>query len=134
MLQVVCGTMGLPTATVRLRGPDGQESTGVGMGTGPIDASYKAIDSIVNVQVSSCGQLVLQHSIKMICAPCIGGNAMSMTAEGCFVTCKASLRPVQQLPDQKVSKPPSIWALQGQGMMGCERKKRGGGGRWSCAA
>eukprot|EP00951_Prasinocladus_malaysianus_P033307 scaffold329208_cov35-Prasinocladus_malaysianus.AAC.1 len=24
-LQVVCGTMGLPTATVRLRGPDGLE-------------------------------------------------------------------------------------------------------------
>lgn len=44
--------MGLPTATVRLRGPDGQESIGIGMGTGPVDAAYKAIDSIVKVQVS----------------------------------------------------------------------------------
>lgn len=51
-MQVVCGTMGLPTATVRLRGPDGQESIGVGMGTGPIDAAYKAIDSMIKVQVS----------------------------------------------------------------------------------
>lgn len=44
--------MGLPTATVRLRGPDGQESIGIGMGTGPVDAAYKAIDSIVKIQVS----------------------------------------------------------------------------------
>ncbi len=52
-MQVVCGTMGLPTATVRLRGPDGEESIGIGMGTGPVDAAYKAIDSIVKVQVRS---------------------------------------------------------------------------------
>ena len=46
--------MGLPTATVRLKGPDGQESIGIGMGTGPVDAAYKAIDSIVKVQVRLC--------------------------------------------------------------------------------
>ena len=51
-MQVVCGTMGLPTATVRLMGPDGEVQTGTGMGTGPVDAAYKAIDSIVKVQVS----------------------------------------------------------------------------------
>ena len=50
-LQVVCGTMGLPTATVRLMGPDGQVQTGTGMGNGPVDAAYKAIDSLVKVQV-----------------------------------------------------------------------------------
>ena len=44
--------MGLPSATVRLKGPDGEESIGIGMGTGPIDAAYKAVDSIVKVQVS----------------------------------------------------------------------------------
>ena len=44
--------MGLPTATVRLKGPDGKESIGTGMGTGPVDAAYKAIDSIVKVQVT----------------------------------------------------------------------------------
>ena len=50
-MQVVCGTMGLPTATVRMRGPDGIARTSTGMGTGPVDAAYKAIDSLVRVQV-----------------------------------------------------------------------------------
>ena len=46
-LQVACGTMGLPTATVRLRGPDGQVHVRAAVGTGPVDASYKAIDAVV---------------------------------------------------------------------------------------
>jgi 2-isopropylmalate synthase len=46
-LQVVCGTMGMPTATVRLRGPDGTTYTHAAMGTGPVDAAYRAIDAIV---------------------------------------------------------------------------------------
>jgi 2-isopropylmalate synthase len=48
-LQVACGTMGLPTATVRLRGPDGKIHVHASIGTGPVDASYKAIDAIVKV-------------------------------------------------------------------------------------
>ncbi|GAB4567848.1 MAG: 2-isopropylmalate synthase [Anaerolineales bacterium] len=48
-LQVTSGTMGMPTATVRLRGPDGVIHTRAAIGTGPVDATYKAIDSIVNV-------------------------------------------------------------------------------------
>jgi 2-isopropylmalate synthase len=50
-LQVVCGTTGLPTATVRLRDPDGKTHTHAAIGTGPVDASYKAIDAIVRVPV-----------------------------------------------------------------------------------
>ncbi|MBI5290767.1 MAG: 2-isopropylmalate synthase [Chloroflexi bacterium] len=46
-MQVACGTMGMPTATVRLRGPDGQMHIQAALGTGPVDAVYKAIDSIV---------------------------------------------------------------------------------------
>jgi 2-isopropylmalate synthase len=46
-LQVACGTMGMPTATVRLRGPDGRLHTQAAIGTGPVDATYKAIDAIV---------------------------------------------------------------------------------------
>ncbi len=46
-LQVACGTMGLPTATVRLTGPNGQEYVQAAVGTGPVDAVYKAIDAIV---------------------------------------------------------------------------------------
>jgi 2-isopropylmalate synthase len=48
-LQVTSGTMGMPTATVRLRGPDGVIHTVATIGTGPVDATYKAIDQIVNV-------------------------------------------------------------------------------------
>lgn len=46
-LQVACGTMGMPTATVRLKGPDGKVHTEAAIGTGPVDASYRAIDNIV---------------------------------------------------------------------------------------
>ncbi len=46
-MQVACGTMGMPTATVRLCGPDGQMHVFAAIGTGPVDAAYKAIDAIV---------------------------------------------------------------------------------------
>jgi 2-isopropylmalate synthase len=46
-LQVSCGTLGMPTATVRLRGPDGDIHNFASMGTGPVDATYKAIDAII---------------------------------------------------------------------------------------
>ncbi|MGD2158890.1 MAG: alpha-isopropylmalate synthase regulatory domain-containing protein, partial [Anaerolineales bacterium] len=47
-LQVACGTMGMPTATVRLHGPDGELHVEAAIGTGPVDATYKAIDTIVD--------------------------------------------------------------------------------------
>ena len=50
-LQVACGTTGLPTATVRLRDPDGKLHVKAMVGTGPVDAAYKAIDSIVKTPV-----------------------------------------------------------------------------------
>lgn len=46
-IQVTCGRPGMPTATVRLRGPEGQTFVAAAVGTGPVDATYKAIDSIV---------------------------------------------------------------------------------------
>ena len=46
-LQVSCGTMGLPTATVRLSGPEDTEFVEAAVGTGPVDAAYKAIDAVV---------------------------------------------------------------------------------------
>jgi 2-isopropylmalate synthase len=48
-LQVACGTMGMPTASVRLRDPFGKEHVQACIGTGPVDATYKAIDAIVQV-------------------------------------------------------------------------------------
>jgi 2-isopropylmalate synthase len=47
-LQVACGTMGMPTATVRLRDPQGGLHVHACVGTGPVDAAFKAIDAIVN--------------------------------------------------------------------------------------
>src|SRR5512139_3713866 len=49
-LQVTCGTMGMPTATVRLKGPDGKIHMHAAMGSGPVDAAYKAIDAIVKTK------------------------------------------------------------------------------------
>jgi 2-isopropylmalate synthase len=57
-LQVACGTMGMATATVRLRRPDGAVSVQASLGTGPVDATYKAIDAIVGVAGGIAGQLV----------------------------------------------------------------------------
>ncbi|WPT10746.1 2-isopropylmalate synthase 2 [Picochlorum sp. SENEW3] len=51
-VQVVCGSAGLPTATVRLEGPvDSVLRIASSVGTGPVDAAYKAIDSIVGLEV-----------------------------------------------------------------------------------
>ena len=50
-LQVISGSSAMPTATVQLRGPDGIDRVATGMGTGPVDAAFKAIDELVRVQV-----------------------------------------------------------------------------------
>jgi 2-isopropylmalate synthase len=46
-VQVTCGTNGMPTATVRLVGPDGKTRTHAAVGTGPVHAAFKAIDELV---------------------------------------------------------------------------------------
>ncbi len=46
-LQVACGTMGMPTATIRLRDAAGVDHVCASVGTGPVDAAFKAINSIV---------------------------------------------------------------------------------------
>ncbi|QQR88583.1 MAG: 2-isopropylmalate synthase [Myxococcales bacterium] len=46
-LQVSSALEGLPTATIRLKGADGQVHTQASVGSGPIDALFKAIDDVV---------------------------------------------------------------------------------------
>lgn len=46
-LQVACGTMGMPTATIRLLGPGGEMHVRACTGTGPVDAAFRAVDEIV---------------------------------------------------------------------------------------
>jgi len=60
-MQVVCGTMGMPTATVRLKDPEGKTHTVAAIGTGPVDAVYKAIDAIVN-----CPNTLLEFNIHAV--------------------------------------------------------------------
>jgi len=47
-IQVTSGTIGMPTATVKLINQDGKEFVVATVGTGPVDASYRAIDQIIN--------------------------------------------------------------------------------------
>ncbi|MDB9514972.1 2-isopropylmalate synthase [Kamptonema animale CS-326] len=49
LVQVSCGDRARPTATVTLRTPTGEELTDAAIGTGPVDAVYRAINRVVNV-------------------------------------------------------------------------------------
>jgi 2-isopropylmalate synthase len=60
-LQVACGTMGMPTATVKLVGPDGEVRVQACVGTGPVDAAFKAIDQIVGVEPT-----LLEFSVQSV--------------------------------------------------------------------
>ena len=46
-IQVSCGDHSIPTATVSLTGPDGEICQDADLGSGPVDAVYKAINRIV---------------------------------------------------------------------------------------
>jgi len=48
-VQVSCGDRSVPTASVRLVGPDGTAIADAALGTGPVDAVYKAINRLVGV-------------------------------------------------------------------------------------
>ncbi|KAF5942052.1 hypothetical protein HYC85_019694 [Camellia sinensis] len=48
-VQVTCGTLGLPMATVKLIDAEGEEHIACANGTGPVDSAYKAVDHIVKV-------------------------------------------------------------------------------------
>jgi 2-isopropylmalate synthase len=49
-VQVSCGDHATPTATVRLIAPDGAIKADAALGTGPVDAVYRAINRIVAVE------------------------------------------------------------------------------------
>ncbi|XP_073056585.1 2-isopropylmalate synthase A-like [Primulina eburnea] len=60
-VQVTCGTLGLSTATVKLTDASGTELIACSVGTGPVDAAYKAIDLIVKVPVK-----LLEYSMNSV--------------------------------------------------------------------
>lgn len=49
LVQVSCGDHARPTATVTIRNPKGEELTDAAIGTGPVDAVYRAINRVVNI-------------------------------------------------------------------------------------
>ncbi|MBN1889990.1 MAG: 2-isopropylmalate synthase, partial [Thermoflexales bacterium] len=46
-VQVACGDCTIPTATVRIKGPDGQLYCDADHGSGPVDAIYRAINRVI---------------------------------------------------------------------------------------
>ena len=46
-VQVTCGTSAMPVAAVQMQGPDGELVWATSHGNGPMDATFKAIDSVV---------------------------------------------------------------------------------------
>jgi 2-isopropylmalate synthase len=46
-VQVSCGDHSIPTATVSIRGPDGEVHCDADHGTGPVDAVYRAINRVI---------------------------------------------------------------------------------------
>lgn len=62
-VQVSCGDHARPTATVTVRTPDGQELTDAAIGTGPVDAIYKAINRVINIP----NQLI-EYSVQSVTA------------------------------------------------------------------
>jgi 2-isopropylmalate synthase len=48
-IQVTCGDRGIPNAAVKLKSPEGKTMADAALGTGPVDAVYKAINRLVKV-------------------------------------------------------------------------------------
>ena len=63
LVQVSCGDNARPTATVALRTPDGKELMDAAIGTGPVDAVYKAINRVVNIPND-----LIEFSVKSVTA------------------------------------------------------------------
>ncbi len=60
-VQVACGTQGMATATVRVRSPDGRVRVHAAVGTGPVDAAYKAIDALLDAPAE-----LLEFSVRSV--------------------------------------------------------------------
>src|SRR5262249_26833679 len=65
-LQVSCGTSGMPTATVRLRQPGGAVYVQASVGTGPVDATYKAIDTIVELVAGGVRCQLVEYAVHAV--------------------------------------------------------------------
>ncbi len=92
-LQVACGTMGMPTATVRLCDPDGGMHVQASVGTGPVDAAFKAISTIIGFP-NSLQEFVVHAVTEGIDA--LGEVTVRLQGEG--ETLNVGLQPDQDQP------------------------------------
>jgi len=78
-VQVSCGDHSIPTATVRLIGPDGTILCDSATGTGPVDAVYKAINRLINFE-----NRLIEYSVQSVTAglDAIGEVTIRIEAEG----------------------------------------------------
>lgn len=63
LVQVSCGNNAQPTATITLRMPDGEELTDASIGTGPVDAIYRAINRMVDIEND-----LIEYSVQAVTA------------------------------------------------------------------
>ena len=63
LIQVSCGSHAQPTATITVRMPNGQELTDASVGTGPVDAIYRAINRIVDIEND-----LIEYSVQSVTA------------------------------------------------------------------
>ncbi|AFY60733.1 2-isopropylmalate synthase [Synechococcus sp. PCC 6312] len=62
-VQVACGDHAKPTATVIVRTPDGEELTDAAIGTGPVDAVYRAINRVIDLP-----NRLIEYSVQSVTA------------------------------------------------------------------
>ena len=78
-VQVTCGDHSIPTATVRLIGPDGVALCDSSTGTGPVDAVYKAVNRLIKVE-----NRLIEYSVQSVTAglDAIGEVTIRIEADG----------------------------------------------------
>lgn len=63
LVQVSCGSSARPTATITIRTPNGEELMDAAIGTGPVDAVYKAINRVVDIPND-----LIEYSVQSVTA------------------------------------------------------------------
>ncbi|MEO0541569.1 MAG: 2-isopropylmalate synthase [Cyanobacteria bacterium P01_A01_bin.105] len=63
LVQVSCGSSARPTATVTIHTPGGEELMDAAIGTGPVDAVYKAINRVVDIPND-----LIEYSVQSVTA------------------------------------------------------------------
>lgn len=79
-IQVTCGTMGMPTATIKMRKADhSAEFIHAAVGTGPVDAAFRAVDAIIKVP-----NTLIEYSVHSVTAgiDALGEVTVRISPEG----------------------------------------------------